>query len=259
LAGREADDPYGSPLPGKAGDAFEKFLARSSIAAEEADEMGRGDSEGGGEVAGFEAAGEPEAAEKFHRGCRVVNVRVVCYATDSFVSRPPGLRGSPALFEKSGEIVVTWKGGESEKTQDSVSRLRGGGALGAFDAVELGLGEAEEVGGLDEGEVVAEPEGAETEAEVARRPEDKLVERSAVVGGVLLADEDVHLVEGRVEEEVGVEVGEEVEEAVVVGVAAELEGVAPGEFGGVLEDGVNFVGREEETKELHGGAVRKGP
>ena len=63
MAGREADDPYGSPLPGKAGDAFEEFLARSSIAAEEADEVGRGDAEGGGEVAGFEAAGEPEAAE----------------------------------------------------------------------------------------------------------------------------------------------------------------------------------------------------
>jgi len=130
------------------------------------------------------------------------------------------------------------------------------GAFGAFDAVELGLGEAEEAGGLDEGEVVAETEGAEAEAEVARRPEDELVERGAVVAGEFLADEEVHLVLGRVEEEVGVEVGEEVEEVVVVGGAAELEGVAPGEFGGVGEDGVDFVGREEETKETHGGFRR---
>ena len=62
-------------------------------------------------------------------------------------------------------------------------------ALGALEAVELGLGKAEEGGSFDQGEVVLQAEGAEAEAEVARGTEDKAVEGVAVVGGVLLADE----------------------------------------------------------------------
>ena len=129
-------------------------------------------------------------------------------------------------------------------------------ALGALEAVELGLGKAEEGGGLDEREVVAEAEGAETEAEVARGTEDKLVEGVAVVGDVLLADELVQLILWRMKEEVGVRVGEEVEEGVVVGGAAELGGVGAGETRSVLQDGVNLVGRKEQAYEAHESAGR---
>jgi hypothetical protein len=48
---------------GEALDAFEEFLARHAVSAEEADEVGLGDVEEVGELAGLEGAGEPESAE----------------------------------------------------------------------------------------------------------------------------------------------------------------------------------------------------
>ena len=45
------------------GDSLEQFLAGAAIATQQADEMGWADAEGGGELASFEAAGEPEVAE----------------------------------------------------------------------------------------------------------------------------------------------------------------------------------------------------
>jgi hypothetical protein len=122
--------------------------------------------------------------------------------------------------------------------------------------VELGLGDVEQGGCLDQREVVLEAEGAEAEAEVARRSEDELVEGSAIVRGVFFADEFVEGVLRRVEEEVGIEVGQEVEEAVVVGVAAELGGVARREAGGVFQDRLNLAFWQEQAKEAHGGFRR---
>jgi hypothetical protein len=62
---------------------------------------------------------------------------------------------------------MTNKGvGQSQQTEEAEAKAGGGAALAGFEAVELGLGNVEEGGGFDEGEVVAEAEGAEASSEV---------------------------------------------------------------------------------------------
>ena len=104
----------------------------------------------------------------------------------------------------------------------------------------MGEGEVEEVGGVLEGEVVLEAEGAEALGEVAFGHENEAEESAGVVGGELLGELLAQPVGGVVEEKGRIGVEDFIDE--VEGVSLAVDGLS------------GLVGGEEELGETVGDA-----